>query len=434
MVVKQKKAIRQAGGTVELTAQLFAQGLKPSQIAKERGLIEETIYQHLARLVGQGRVPLSQVISEDVILQVQAAIESLGDTSYLSPIKARVHENISFEQIRCVIEALNRGTDASDSDVPQLSSQERLSRVLELGNKRAVDGLFELTDALKDTNGNVRRLAASALGKIRDRRAVTPLLELLRVETKPQVRQYVVKALGAIKDVSAKPDLERIANDETEREYTRVSAQYALRQLLSRSASNDIPEDPVQAFLGRSHPRKLLGSWEMGWALDFHSRIVGDEGGRSAVGELVYRLKYQSDLSALPPLLEKAGDLFEQYPDFAQVDALVTVPSSEQRRVDPVSEVAALVGKQLDRPVWAGALVKTRKTAPQKDMVTRVQKRTNVAGAFAAQVDVRGKRLLVIDDLFDSGATLEEVTRVLRRAGASRLHVLTLTRTIHVDA
>jgi predicted amidophosphoribosyltransferase len=38
-----------------------------------------------------------------------------------------------------------------------------------------------------------------------------------------------------------------------------------------------------------------------------------------------------------------------------------------------------------------------------------------------------------VDDLFDSGATLEEITRVLSQAGAKRVCVLTLTRTIHSD-
>ena len=431
---QRRKTQRQAGGTIELTAQLFAQGLKPSQIAEQRGLIEETVYLHFAHLIAQGRVPLSQVISEDVATKVRAAIESLGETSYLSPIKARLPGSISFGQIRCVIEDLNRGENTFDNTSPRVPPQERLARVVNLGNERSPNGLPELIEALKDANGNVRRLAASALGKIRDRRAVTPLLELLSTELKPQVRQYAVKALGTIRDPSAQSVLENIANDPAERDYTRLAARCALRRLPLRSASKSVAVDPIHDFLSRSHPRKLLGSWEMGWALDFHSRIVGDEGGRSAVGELVHRLKYQSDLSAVQPLLGKIRDLFEQYPHFAQVDALVTVPPSEQRRINLVGEVAAALGRQLDLPVWVDGLVKTRKTASQKDMTTRAQKRTNVAGAFATRADVRGKRLLVIDDLFDSGATLEEVSRVLRRAGAATLHVLALTRTIHVDA
>jgi predicted amidophosphoribosyltransferase len=67
-------------------------------------------------------------------------------------------------------------------------------------------------------------------------------------------------------------------------------------------------------------------------------------------------------------------------------------------------------------------------------MHTLAQKRANVAGAFAVNGDVRGRRLLVLDDLFDSGTTLEEVSRVLQRAGVAHLLVLTLTRTIHTDA
>jgi len=56
-----------------------------------------------------------------------------------------------------------------------------------------------------------------------------------------------------------------------------------------------------------------------------------------------------------------------------------------------------------------------------------------VAGAFAVRRDVRGQRLLLLDDLYDSGATLEEVSRVLRAAGAAAVCVLTLTRTIHSE-
>ncbi|MCP4542503.1 MAG: hypothetical protein GY832_35735 [Chloroflexi bacterium] len=46
---------------------------------------------------------------------------------------------------------------------------------------------------------------------------------------------------------------------------------------------------------------------------------------------------------------------------------------------------------------------------------------------------MQGKRLLVLDDLYDSGATLEQVTRVLHWGGAARVCTITLTRTIHTD-
>ena len=80
------------------------------------------------------------------------------------------------------------------------------------------------------------------------------------------------------------------------------------------------------------------------------------------------------------------------------------------------------------------SLVKTRQTQPQKEMQTLVQKRDNVAGAFAINGDITGKRILIVDDLFDSGATLEEITCLLLKHQASRVNVLTLTRTIHADS
>jgi predicted amidophosphoribosyltransferase len=119
------------------------------------------------------------------------------------------------------------------------------------------------------------------------------------------------------------------------------------------------------------------------------------------------------------------------------VDAIVPVPPSTPRAFDPVSTLCQALGKRSELEVWC-ALAKTRVTAPQKELHTLAQKRANVAGAFTVTAErlreVRGKRLLVLDDLYDSGATLEEVTRTLQRAGASAVMVLTLTRTIHADA
>jgi ATP-dependent DNA helicase RecQ len=80
------------------------------------------------------------------------------------------------------------------------------------------------------------------------------------------------------------------------------------------------------------------------------------------------------------------------------------------------------------------ALKKVKATVQQKEMHTSASKRSNVAGAFTLNTQVKGKRLLVVDDLFDSGATLEEIYRVLRSAGAAEIYVLTITRSIHADA
>jgi ATP-dependent DNA helicase RecQ len=168
----------------------------------------------------------------------------------------------------------------------------------------------------------------------------------------------------------------------------------------------------------------------VGWALGFHSRFSGADWQRSDIGELAYRLKYQGDISTLPAIVEQAASLLAEHPEFALVDAIVPVPPSTPRDQDPVCCFAQALSQQMDLP-FSPVLIKSRQTQPQKEMHSMAQKQANVAGAFKLVSLVQGLRLLIVDDLFDSGATLEEITRVLQHAGASRVYVLTLTRTIH---
>lgn len=191
-------------------------------------------------------------------------------------------------------------------------------------------------------------------------------------------------------------------------------------------------EDAVAAFLGKSHPRPLIGPWVCGWSLGFHSRYSGSDWSRSPVGELTFRLKYNGDASALPALMEQALALLKDHPELLDVDAIVPVPPSMERKDDPVGLLCGSLAEQT-RLLLGKWVRKTRKTSPQKEMKTLAQKRANVAGAFALCADCRRQRILLVDDLYDSGATLDEITRLCLRAGAASVNVFTLTRTIHSD-
>ena len=79
------------------------------------------------------------------------------------------------------------------------------------------------------------------------------------------------------------------------------------------------------------------------------------------------------------------------------------------------------------------ALVRTKPTQPHVDMGRSARLR-NVAGAFAVNPRWRrhltDKRVVLIDDVFTTGATVSSCARVLRRAGAARVDVLTLARVV----
>jgi ComF family protein len=69
-----------------------------------------------------------------------------------------------------------------------------------------------------------------------------------------------------------------------------------------------------------------------------------------------------------------------------------------------------------------------RHTPPQQALALP-ERRRNVRGAFAAAGDVRGRTVLVVDDVMTSGSTMDEIARVLVAAGAARVHALVVART-----
>lgn len=92
-------------------------------------------------------------------------------------------------------------------------------------------------------------------------------------------------------------------------------------------------------------------------------------------------------------------------------------------------ELGRLIGVETREILW-----RTRDTVPQVGL-GRDERAKNVRGAFAIQSDSRrakadwkGARLLLIDDVFTTGATLGEAAKVLQRAGGGEICALTLTR------
>jgi ComF family protein len=110
------------------------------------------------------------------------------------------------------------------------------------------------------------------------------------------------------------------------------------------------------------------------------------------------------------------------------VDALAVVPAVRDRRLargaDPPAELAADLARWWGLPV-APLLRRTRGVRPQRGLDAAARRR-NVRGAFAARAGPRS--LALIDDVYTTGATVDECARALRQAGAEEVHVVTLAR------
>ena len=213
-----------------------------------------------------------------------------------------------------------------------------------------------------------------------------------------------------------------------------VAAQKA-RPPQQSAPSPELPADSIDKFLSRAHPKPLYGAWQIGFALDSHSKFVGAQNLRTELGDLMYRFKYSDERNLGETIAARAADFIATHLEL-QADLIVPIPSTKKDRAyDPVPLLAQLISAQTKIPLNDTALVKTRTTLPQKEMVNSAQKTSNVAGAFCVTDTnvVRAKRVLVLDDLYDSGATLAEATRALTTAGAQQVCVLTITKTIHSD-
>jgi len=103
------------------------------------------------------------------------------------------------------------------------------------------------------------------------------------------------------------------------------------------------------------------------------------------------------------------------------------------RRYNQAALLAHAIGRAAEKPVIADLLVRRRAT-PSQGRMGRGQRFQNVAGAFAvkpAYADrIKGQRVLLIDDVMTTGATVEECAKVLKRAGAAGVDVLTLARVV----
>lgn len=118
----------------------------------------------------------------------------------------------------------------------------------------------------------------------------------------------------------------------------------------------------------------------------------------------------------------------------AQSDIIVPVPLHRwrllKRRYNQAALLAQAIGAQVGLPVSVAALTRVKATASQGHL-NRAQRQKNVAGAFAVSdpAKVKGKRIVLIDDVLTSGATVEACARVLLAAGASMVNVVSLART-----
>lgn len=106
---------------------------------------------------------------------------------------------------------------------------------------------------------------------------------------------------------------------------------------------------------------------------------------------------------------------------------LVPVPTDKGRQQERGYDVPTGIFKtwgEQENLIWYEALQRNTPTLPQYGL-TRRQRRRNVRDCFSVQKDVRGRDIILVDDIFTSGATVEEAAKTLKKAGAKKIWAIT---------
>ncbi|MBW2109643.1 MAG: ComF family protein [Deltaproteobacteria bacterium] len=151
--------------------------------------------------------------------------------------------------------------------------------------------------------------------------------------------------------------------------------------------------------------------------------------------EAIHRFKYGGKLSLARPLSSLMRRTFETFWEKESVDMVVPVPLHRRRLRKRGFNQAYLLGSGVTGKngiVLDGrALYRRRKTEPQTGL-SREQRQKNIRRAFAVRWPerVQDRKILLVDDVFTTGATADACAQVLMEAGAARVDVLTLARTV----
>jgi len=188
--------------------------------------------------------------------------------------------------------------------------------------------------------------------------------------------------------------------------------------------------------------KPIAGNWDLGYAMDKHlikSTYLGDneygkpmfKNDRTDVGEAVYQLKYQKDMSQVDALSQCL--LVNAVPLFQNIQLIIPMAASNVRAVQPVTAITEALASKIGNNMLSfnELLIKAPGGVSLKDLSTIDEKKAAVAGAFSYkdQIGEGGPfNALIVDDLFHTGVSMEAAVAALRGYNKiNKIYVAALT-------
>ncbi len=148
---------------------------------------------------------------------------------------------------------------------------------------------------------------------------------------------------------------------------------------------------------------------------------------------LIQKFKYFPFLKELAPLassliidhlqlIDNPPEFFKEKKDYLLIPIPLTKKRLKWRGFNQAEEIAKHLGEFLNLPVLNNVLLKKKSSLPQVELSER-ERKENVKGSFFFQNEklIRGKKVILVDDIYTTGATMEEAAKILKEAGAKEI-------------
>lgn len=147
---------------------------------------------------------------------------------------------------------------------------------------------------------------------------------------------------------------------------------------------------------------------------------------RASVSRFKYKNRREYADFYVQELLQTCGPAIENW----KPDVLIPIPLHKSRRrrrgFNQAELVAKGIGRELGIPVLSDGLIRTKKTVPQKEL-SDLERKQNLKNAFQLKRnDVRLKKVLLIDDIYTTGSTIDAAAAILLESGVEKVYFLSI--------
>lgn len=158
------------------------------------------------------------------------------------------------------------------------------------------------------------------------------------------------------------------------------------------------------------------------YSLDFNFQQETFPLAYTETGDMEHRAKEEHNPVAIKELIQRLATVIQRHPTMARADIIVGLPPRPSKTFHLPVELVKGIGSTLNRPV--GLRLAKDEHPKLRDLPLVGQKIATLTGVFTLDESVRGKTVLIIDDLYQSGATAWSLAKFLKKHGAREVYAL----------